>query len=100
LPAIKSNEESPTEKFRADGMWALVQCLSAGQGIDPSLVASRQEIGEFCRALANGGVENADIRLLRTWRRDAVGATALKMIRQEARAEFYFDPRGLRGGAQ
>ena len=99
LPAVKQNEESPAEKFRADGLWALVQCLSAGQGIHPSLVAGRQEVGEFCRALTNGGVE-PDIRLLRTWRRSAVGETALKMIRQGARAEFYFDPQGLRGGEQ
>ncbi|MCC7351724.1 MAG: ribonuclease D [Phycisphaerales bacterium] len=95
LPTVKQHEERPVEKFRADGLWALVQCLSAGLGIDPALVSSRQETGELYRALANGGADNLDLRLLRSWRRSAVGQTVLNMVQQEMRAEFYFDERGL-----
>jgi ribonuclease D len=96
LPTVKQHEERPVEKFRADGLWALVQCLSAGLGIDPALVSSRQETGELYRALANGGADNLDLRLLRSWRRSAVGQTVLNMVQQEMRAEFYFDERGLK----
>lgn len=99
LPVVRQIEESPPEKFKADSLWAMTQCLSAGRGIDPSLVSNRQEAGELYRAMANGGVENQDLRLLRTWRRAAVGETLLKMIRQEIRTEFYFDAQGLHGAA-
>ncbi|MCC6423513.1 MAG: ribonuclease D [Phycisphaerales bacterium] len=95
MPTVKQHEEGPVEKFRADGLWALVQCLSAGLGIDPSLVSSRQETGELYRALTNGNAQTPDLRLLQTWRHSAVGQTVINMVLQELRAEFYFDKQGL-----
>lgn len=96
LPQTRQIEESPAEKFNADSLWAMAQCLSAGCGIDPSLVTSRQEIGELHRALINGGVDQENMRLLSTWRRQAVGDPLLKLFRHHARAAFHYDAQGLR----
>jgi hypothetical protein len=39
-------------------VWAAAQALCAGQSLDAALVTSRQEIGEFYRAIvANNGDE-------------------------------------------
>jgi ribonuclease D len=83
-PALVNHEPAPEEKFRADGLFAAAQCLAAGQGIDPMLVTSRQEIGEIYRVFSNGTVpENS--RVLRGWRRQAVGQTLLDLLEGKKR---------------
>jgi ribonuclease D len=74
-------EPTPTERFRADALWAAAQCLCIGQSVDPSLVTSRQEIGDFYRYLSRGGKE-PDIALLKGWRKEAVGEPLRQMVKE------------------
>jgi ribonuclease D len=78
-PVTRNYEPGPDEKFRADALFYAAQCLSAGQQIDPNLIASRQEIGELFRALSTGNGE-PDLRILRGWRRHALGEKLLDLF--------------------
>jgi ribonuclease D len=78
-PAIRAYEPAPAEKFRADALHYVMQSLSAGRQIDPSLIASRQEIGDLCRTAA-AGKPDGEHRLLRGWRREAVGEKILALL--------------------
>jgi ribonuclease D len=78
-PTIPIHEPSPEEKFRADSLFYAAQCLCAGQQIDPNLVTSRQEIGELHRLLA-AGKDPSKLRILRGWRRTAVGQKLLDVF--------------------
>ena len=86
-PSLASYEPAPEEKFRADALFFTAQCLCAGQGIDPALVTSRQDIGEMYRVFASGEVpENS--RVLRGWRREAVGQKLLDLLAGKASIKF------------
>lgn len=82
LPPAREVEPSPSERFRADSLWAATQCLCAGRSIDPALVSSRQEIGDFYRHIQAGNADPSQ-RLLTGWRREAVGDPLMRMIRGE-----------------
>jgi ribonuclease D len=72
LPMAKEVEALPSEKFRGDCLWAATQAICAGQGIDPALAASRQDLTDFWNALKTGTTP-ADHRLMSGWRREALG---------------------------
>jgi ribonuclease D len=74
-------EPTPAERFRGDSLWALLQCLCLGRGIDANLVASRQDVTELDRLLASDS-DIAQHRLMRGWRGEAVGTKMLKLIRE------------------
>jgi ribonuclease D len=95
LPAVKNYEPGPEEKFRADAMFYAAQCLCAGQGIDPNLVTSRQEVGELYRMLSAGETPG-DLRILRGWRREAVGGKLLEIHRGTFKFSTQWDRQGLR----
>jgi ribonuclease D len=97
-PASRQFEETPTEKFRSDGLWAAVQCLSLGRGIDPNLVANRQEISQLYRYLSGNGTE-PDVRLLKGWRLEAVGNALLSMVRKAGSAQINWQDGQLRATA-
>ncbi|MGD1275620.1 MAG: ribonuclease D [Tepidisphaeraceae bacterium] len=82
LPTVVNHEPTPPDKFRADALHFALQCLCAGRQIDPTLVASRQEIGELYR-LWRSGEDPSAMRLLRGWRRQAVGEALLALLRGE-----------------
>jgi ribonuclease D len=82
LPEIRNHEPSPREKFHADSLCFAAQSLCAGRQIDPNLVISRQEMGEFYRKISTGK-DAADMRILRGWRRAAVGEPLLALMRGE-----------------
>jgi ribonuclease D len=83
IPAAREYEPSPTEKFRADALWDAAQTICAGQGVDPSLVMSRQELGELWQGLRDGDPP-LDHRLMRGWRREAIGGLLLEMVKGTA----------------
>lgn len=67
-------EPTPTERFRAESVWAAAQAICLSQGIDPAAVASRQDVADFDRAWAAGDAAAlAELPLLRGWRRQALG---------------------------
>jgi ribonuclease D len=79
LPETKDYEPTPQQRFRADALFAAFQCICSGRSIDPSLLASRQEIGELFRCITTG--ESPDkIRLLNGWRKEAAGDAVLALM--------------------
>jgi ribonuclease D len=87
LPESRTIEETPTDKHRADALWAVTQCLCIGQKIDPDLVTSRQEIGRLYRQLL-ANKEPQGLRVLTGWRREAVMQTVLDMMKGNARIDL------------
>ncbi|MGA2584316.1 MAG: HRDC domain-containing protein [Tepidisphaeraceae bacterium] len=79
LPSTRFHEPTPREKFCADALWASAQCLCAGRQIDPNAVTSRQEIGEIYRCYL-AGQETDDFRLMRGWRREALGQHIIELL--------------------
>ena len=84
FPFTRHVEPSPTERFRADTLWAAAQCICAGKGIDTALVTSRQEVGEFLRHARDGRTPSKS-PLLEGWRREALGDPLLALIKGEGK---------------
>jgi ribonuclease D len=97
LPPVRP-EPTPTERFRADALWAVTQCLCIGQGLDPALVTSRQEIGDLYRFLSRGGKE-PNIGLLKGWRNEAVGEPLVRMVKDGRGIVLGWDEGSLRARA-
>lgn len=75
-------EPTPSERFRGESVWSLVTGLCLSQGIDPAIVASRQDIGQFDRAwAAQKSVE--DFPIMKGWRRRVVGEKLMRVLRGE-----------------
>jgi ribonuclease D len=85
LPQRRDFEPSPTERFGADALWAVAQCLCIGQRVDPSLVTSRQEIGDFYHRYIAGRGEVDGSAVMDGWRRQAVAEPMMKMIDAQGR---------------
>jgi ribonuclease D len=98
MPVTKQTEESPTEKFRSDSLWAAVECLSLGRGIDPNLVANRSEIGQLNRYLAARDAAEPEVRLLTGWRLEAIGKPLLEMVREGKGMQMSWREGELRSG--
>jgi ribonuclease D len=75
LPPRQHTEPKPREKFDADAFWVAAQSMCFEQGIDPSLVGSRQEIVDLRRKS-----EGHAPRLLRGWRRAALGEKLMERL--------------------
>jgi ribonuclease D len=82
LPPAAHHEPPSHDKFRADGLFFAAQALAAGKRIDPSLVTSRQEVGELLWHV-DAGHPFPDLRILRGWRLAAVGQHLLGLIAGE-----------------
>jgi ribonuclease D len=86
-PHGRSYEPTPTERFRADALWAAAQSICTGRSIDPNLVTSRQEIGELARALAAGrGVD--DLRVMGGWRRGVLGQALVDLVEKSGQIKL------------
>lgn len=85
LPPTREVEPTPKEKFRTDSLWAVAQCLCAGQAIDVAVATNRQEINELYQHL----MEKHDVaiphRLLTGWRSEALGGALSKLLGERAR---------------
>ena len=87
-PVVRAAEASPTERFRADSLFAAACALCAARSVDPSLATSRQEIGEFHRYVTANDDRSRDaldqLHLMRGWRREALGVPLLNFVRAES----------------
>jgi ribonuclease D len=81
-PASRTFEPSPAERFRVDALWAAAQVMCSGRSIDAALVTSRNEIGEFYRAMTSGQ-DLESLHLMQGWRREALGEPLAKLMRGE-----------------
>jgi ribonuclease D len=82
------------DKFRHDSLWAAAQAFCCGQGLDPQLVTSKQEIIDFDRDLRTGPSIEAQ-RLMTGWRREALGEKLVELIRNDARTTLSWNSDGL-----
>jgi ribonuclease D len=99
LPPPRGEEPTPSERFDADAMWTVTQALCAGNGIDPSLVSSRQEIGDLYRLLKTGHAPTT-LRLFQGWRRAAVGDPMLALVSGRGGVTLRWTQQGLSVSAQ
>jgi ribonuclease D len=83
LPVQRSTELPPTERFRSDALWAAAQAICAGRQVDPAVVTSRQEMGDFYVAISSSK-DLSDLRLMNGWRREALGEPLLKLVNDSA----------------
>ncbi|MDP9175011.1 MAG: HRDC domain-containing protein [Planctomycetota bacterium] len=97
LPEIRSHEPTPQEKFRADALCFTAQSLCAGRQIDPNLATSRQEIGELYRQASSDNVD-PELRILRGWRRSAVGEHILGLLKEEVELSLRWKEEALVAG--
>ena len=88
LPIPRDTEQTPSEKFRTDALWAAAQCLCAGRGIDVSLLATRQEIADFYSHVTRPNDTGTVPRLLTGWRREALGEPLTRLIHGTARVNI------------
>ena len=79
LPTVREYEPTPAEKFRSDALWSAAQAICAGQGLDPALVASRQDLTDFWVGLRDG-TPPADHRIMKGWRREALGQPLSELV--------------------
>ena len=93
-PQSRTVEETPSDKQRADALWAVTQCLCIGQKIDPDLVTSRSEIGRLHRQVLSGETPGG-LRVLSGWRYEAVTKTLLAMIEGTVRVDLEWREGGL-----
>ena len=94
FPFARAVEPSPTERFRADALWALAQCICIGKSIDPSLVTSRQEIGDLLRQIDKR--KEPDSPLLQGWRREALGQPLLELLTRGGKVALDWNGQALR----
>ncbi|MGN6504422.1 MAG: ribonuclease D [Tepidisphaeraceae bacterium] len=81
VAVLRGAEPTPAERFAADTLWTAAQVICQSQSIDPAAVTSRQEIGELYRCL-NGNGSFEDLRLMKTWRRAALGDVLVQRWRE------------------
>jgi ribonuclease D len=70
LPDPRQPDATPSERFAADALYAVIQTLCIGHGIDPALVTSRQEVSDFHRHLSAGA--EAPKRITTGWRKQLI----------------------------
>jgi ribonuclease D len=82
-PIDRLDDETPeprlSEKFRIDTIWSALQLHCQQAGIDPALVTSRQEVGDFVRQ--TDPARRDEHRLLQGWRREAAGLKLVELVR-------------------
>ena len=70
LPVVEP-EPGAADKFRADALSAVLQCLCAGSQLDHGLVANRRDLEKFYQHVVHGSGEPP--ALLQGWRKEAIG---------------------------
>ena len=79
LPPQRDTDQTPTERFRSDAMWAAAQAICVGNAVDPAIVTSRQEMSDFYRAVTTNG-DVSRLRVMTGWRREALGEPLIKLV--------------------
>jgi ribonuclease D len=99
MPQPQHHEPSPSERFRADALWAAAQAICAGQSIDPALATNRGEIVDLDRKLARGESID-DMHVMQGWRRAALGQGLVEMRAGRRRFDLGWDDNGLRASSE
>jgi ribonuclease D len=80
LPVSQHVEPRPRDKFLCDALWSAAQSHCFDRGIDPGLVTSRQEVVDLWH-----DPKREDSRLLRGWRREALGGKLLELLKHRGK---------------
>ena len=83
-------EPTPRQRFDTDAAWAVIQSICLGQGIDPALVTSRQDVSDFFRAWQSKQPTDT-VRMMRGWRLKAVGQKVLDVLGGKSRLSVHWD---------
>jgi ribonuclease D len=95
MPQQHHYEPSPSERFRAESVWAAAQAICTGQGIDPALATNRGEIVEFDRKLARKQpIEEHHV--MQGWRRAALGQPLVDLCTGGKSFTMQWNEQGLR----
>lgn len=95
MPTMRDVELSPIDRFRSDALWSAVEVICSGQSIDPALVTSRVEMSELYRRLSSNE-DPSDLRLMKGWRREAVGEKLLALYEGKAKISLRWSEGSLR----
>ena len=99
LPQQRTSEQTPTERFRSDALWAAAQAICAGNRVDSAIVTSRQEMADFYHALVHKQ-DLSESRLMKGWRREALGEPLLELMGGTATISLKWDDGTLRWTAE
>jgi len=88
-------EDAASHRFRADALWALVQAICLGRGIDPALVTSRQEVALAYLNRVDGHFA-PDCPLMQGWRREAVGDALDRLLAGQGSVHLQWQGDALR----
>jgi ribonuclease D len=94
MPKPDRHEPGPTERFKADAIFALVSALSFGQSIDVSLVASRADVTDFVRILGDEKARQSH-PLLQGWRRQAIGDRLMRILQDGSTVQVRWESNRL-----
>jgi ribonuclease D len=95
LPAeARESELPPPHRFHSDALWGAAQVLCAGEQIDPAIVASRQDLSDFYRALI-GGQDLSGLKVMKGWRREVLGDRLVSLHAGESAASLRWRQQGL-----
>jgi ribonuclease D len=95
MPQNHTHEPTPSERFRAESLWAAGQTICAGQGIDPALVTNRSEVVTLDRMLAREQPLD-DLPLMKGWRRTALGEPLVELAKGSRQFNLRWDANGMR----
>lgn len=95
LPEVRDTELSPSARFRSDALWVAAQSLCAGRQIDPPIVASRQDLSDFYRAVSREE-DLSELRIMKGWRRQLLGEPLLQLYRGDISAALQWNAHALR----
>jgi len=98
LVAPRAPEPTPTERFRADSLFAAACVMCSSRSIDPALAASRQDIGEFFRRVS-AEQPTDDLSLMKRWRGEVLGEPLLALMRGQRSEQFRWENDRLTSGS-
>lgn len=94
---VAAPEPSAADKFRADALFAVLQCLCAASQLDHGLVASRGELQDFYQYVVHGTGELP--ALLQGWRREAIGDPLRSFLEGGSELAISWKDGSLRAGS-
>lgn len=90
-----NGQESALDRQRFDSLWAALQCYCFGQGVHPSLVASRQDLTRFL--VTTTKAQRKRLPLAQGWRAELTGPFFDAAEQREGELRLRWTDEGLSG---
>ena len=98
LKGNKARDETAEDRMRIDALWSALSLRSLADGIAPSILTSRSDLGAWYLARTSGESDRA-LFSADSWRHDAAGAWLESFIRGEADLTLRWEQGRLQRGA-